>query len=468
MKRLLLGLFLMLLAVLAALFGVRQLDARGITAPRLAAYIDGRAQGHNGAVIWIGDALQSVLYATVAAPPAMPDVALWPVGAATVSTPAIDTAATASVTVADTAALRSALAAARGGDVIALLAGVYRVDGAPLALSRDGSAAAPITVRGPPAGQGVAELQIDVAEGLLVTAPYWRVEGLTVRGVCASDGDCEHAFHVVGGGNHFSAVGNTVQDFNAHFKINGSGGRFPDGGLIERNTINNTAVRRTDNPVTPIDLVAASGWVIRRNLISDFIKGGGDQISFGAYAKGAGADNQFIHNVVWCERLLRHQPGARVGLSFGGGGSGPAYCRDGKCVVEQEGGVMESNLVAACSDDGIYLNNAARTTVANNSVLGTNGISVRFAGSTAVLSGNLSDGPVRNRDGALVRAEDNISAPGGWGLFGGSLSAPLLSPPRRLVPGVSLPVDLCGAVRGRSVAYGAIDQLAACGSAAQP
>ena len=95
-------------------------------------------------------------------------------------------------------------------------------------------------------------------------------------------------------------------------------------------------MRDTANPVTPIDLVAASHWTIRGNLITDFIKGGGDRISYGAFAKGAGAHNVFEQNVVVCEAHAARTPGQRVGLSLGGGGTGKPYCRDGRCIIEQE------------------------------------------------------------------------------------------------------------------------------------
>src|SRR5437763_779831 len=82
---------------------------------------------------------------------------------------------------------------------------------------------------------------------------------------------------------------------------------------------------------------AASHWIIRGNLISDFIKAQGDQISYGAYAKGAGSDNRFEQNIVLCESLLRGFAGQRVGLSLGGGGTGKELCRDKRCITEQDG-----------------------------------------------------------------------------------------------------------------------------------
>ena len=457
MKRLLTGLVVLAGAGAAgALALAHHLDAKGIPARRLATYVEGRQQGHNAAIVAIGDAIQGVLYAAVPAPPTFPDLSDWPVGAHEAAAPVPALARQ----VADIDGLRRALAEAKAGDVIVLQPGRYVVEGEPLPLNRPGTAALPITLR----GTGGAQLLIKVREALVVTAPWWRIEGLHMAGVCASDSDCDHAMHIDSGGSHFYAANNTLRDFNAHIKINGTGGRFPDAGILERNTLSNGDVRHTSNAVTPIDLVGASGWQIRRNMISDFIKAEGDQVSYGAFAKGAGSANVFEHNVVWCEHKLRGQPGARVGLSFGGGGSGPSYCRDQRCVVEQEAGVMESNLIAACSDDGIYLNNAANSRISNNSLLGTTGISVRFAGSSATVDGNLLDGPLRARDGALVREGDNISATAGWGLLGGRLDGGMAGTKRRRTP-QGLPADLCGQPRGAEAAYGAIDRISACSSA---
>ncbi len=372
------------------------------------------------------------------------------------------------VPVASTAALRAAIDQASPGDVIVLAPGVYRVAGTNIEVRRPGSAATSITLRG--AG---AVIEFDTSEGFVVSAPYWRFEQLALRGVCARDADCEHAFHVVGNAHHFAARNNTISGFNAHFKINGSAGRFPDHGIIDGNTLTNGAPRHTANPVTPIDLVAASDWTIRRNLIADFVKAGGDQISYGAFAKGGGARNRFEQNIVWCERLLRNEPGARVGLSLGGGGTAPRFCRDGKCIVEQEDSVIAANLVAACSDDGVYVNSAARSSVVHNTLIGTAGMALRFPATSADVEGNLVDGPIRNRDGAIGRLTDNLASPlayrylgydphGGWLAAGpGQRLAWLAAAPRRRAVAV-IPPDLCGAVRPATPAYGAFEDFSAC------
>ena len=314
-------------------------------------------------------------------------------------------------------------------------------------------------------------IAFDTVEGFAVKAPFWTFENLTIRGVCERHDDCEHAFHVTGAASDFVARNNVISDFNAHFKINGSDGRFPDRGLIEGNTLTNAAVRDTANPVVPIDLVAASNWTIRRNLISDFIKGGGNQVSYGGFAKGAGSANIFEQNIVWCERRLHGAPGQRVGLSLGGGATGAPFCRDGRCIVEQEGSAIRANLIASCSDDGIYLNSAARSSVVHNTLLDTSGISVRFAGSSADVEGNLVDGAIRSRNDGVLRAVDNRDTPIALLYLGyhpirrlfGNLATLDFDAAAARRSGVPVPApDLCAAPRPAKPRYGAFEDFKAC------
>lgn len=403
--------------LLAAAGGLLYLQGQGITPRALAPYIEKRSSGHNPLIEGAGQELAAALYG-IDRGEAVPDllaqglVGAQPAGAGRQDER--DGGHTRKL-VASSEEARRAIAAAAPGDEIVFLPGTYRIRGN-LDASRAGEEGAPIVVRAERPGS--ATIEFDAAEGFKVSAPYWRFENLTIRGACAQQEYCEHAFHVVAGAHHFAAVNNTILDFNAHFKINAADGRFPDDGLIESNTLADSAPRRTASPVTPIDLVAASNWVIRRNLIADFIKLGGDRISYGAFAKGAGAHNRFERNAVVCEQHLRGFPGQRVGLSFGGGGTGKPYCRDHRCVTEQDQGVMQDNLVAACSDVGIYVNAAARTRLLGNTVVDTAGVDVRFPESSAEADGNLVDGSIRSRNGARLHPGDNRETPIALGYLG--------------------------------------------------
>ncbi|RJG14557.1 right-handed parallel beta-helix repeat-containing protein [Massilia cavernae] len=364
-----------------------------------------------------------------------------------------------------------AIEKAHPGDIVTFAPGVYLFSGRPYIAT---SSAEGVTVRAERAG--TVRIELAITEGFLVTSSGWTFENLHIRGACAAQEACDHAFHVVGRGKGFVARNNTITDFNAHFKINGNAGSFPDDGLIENNTISNSSVRATGTAVTPIDLVAASNWTVRGNLITDFIKRGGDRISYGGFFKGGGSGNSFTRNVVICENLLHGARGQRVGLSLGGGGSGPEFCRDKRCLTEQDRGVIEANLIASCSDEGIYLNRSAASTVTHNTLLDTAGMSARWPESTADVHGNIVDGRINARDGALLRASDNLDT-GVTRLFTGAhplrdlYAAPQRldlrwseQAPRRDKAGADEKAasDLCGTARPATPAYGAFEDFSAC------
>jgi parallel beta-helix repeat protein len=462
------GLVLAAVAFVAVLY---ILDNAGITPRSLGPYIERRSDGHNPAIKTVGHAIRQWL---VSADRGQPPLGLVPwsgkVGMQTSAIATKSAVAVQEVLVLDNAGLQRAIAAAVPGQVITLVPGRYRVERR-VDVVRPGNPDAPIVVR----AQVPGSVRLDMAteEGFKVSAPYWRFENLLLQGSC-SNNSCEHAFHVVGNAHHFAAVNNLIVDFDAHFKINAEQGRYPDYGLLESNTLRNNSVRMTLNPVTPIDLVTASHWLIRRNLISDFIKGEGDRISYGAFAKGAGSDNLLEQNVVLCEDRLRGAPGQRIGLSLGGGGTGKAFCRDGgKCITEQMNSTLRANLIASCSDDGIYLNAAARSKLLHNTLVDTGGISVRFPSSSAEIDGNLVDGIIRSRDNGILHMGDNSYLSAARLYAGSHPQRELFRDPlafdfrwrqpaaRRTVEGESVP-DLCGDARSGRPRYGAFDDFAGC------
>jgi parallel beta-helix repeat protein len=461
-----------ILAALAVTGGVAAAIASVVGPPRsLASQVEQRAAGHGAVVEHVGrdiaSALRTLDRGRIAfhEPMPVPTPEAAGSGASTVPPRAIVVGS------ADEA--RRAIAQAQPGDVIAFVPGTYRFDGSSIEANRAGAPNAPITVRA--ATRGSVVLDFDLVEGFHVSAPYWSFENLVIRGVCADHSRCEHAFHVVSDARHFVAAHNEIIDFNAHFKINGSAGSYPDFGLLADNVLRNGSVRRTGNPVTLIDLVAASHWRIVGNRISDFIKAGSDRISYGAFAKGGGADNRFERNVVVCEDRLRGTAGQRVGLSLGGGGTSRDACRGGRCITEQDRGVIASNLIVSCSDDGIYVNRAAMSRISHNTLIDTGGITARFGETSADIDGNLVDGPIRALAGASMHDNDN-AATGLAELYLGIHPVRRLfvdtaaldlhwreNPPRR--QGVyPAPLALCGAVRTHQPAYGAFEDISGCRS----
>ena len=408
-RRLLLG--VAAVAVIGLVGAAAAIDHLGVAPRTLAPYVEKRSSGHNPTIVALGHHASRILLALDRGTPGLPPDLVSTLGVQPL--PAGEGApggTVAAIIAATPDEVRAAIGKAQAGDVITLMPGTYRFSGNPIDVNRPGREGAPVTVRA--LRPGSVHIEFELVEGFRVSAPWWRFENLDIRGVCGSDTDCEHAFHVVGGARHFASLNNAIADFNAHFKINGNeDGVYPDDGLIASNTLYNTHARNTGNPVVPIDLVAAGRWIVRNNVIKDFVKLEGNGVSYGAFAKGAGSANVFERNLVWCEDKLRGQPGQRVGLSLGGGGTGAHWCRDGKCITEQQGGVIRANLIVACSDVGIYLNGAADSRVEDNTLVDTTGIDVRFATSSARLDGNLVDGPVRSRNGGLLHLGDNRTMP---------------------------------------------------------
>ncbi len=313
------------------------------------------------------------------------------------------------VPVATAAALRTAIDNAQPGDVITLAPGTYVIT-QNLLCDTPGTADRSIVVRA--AAPGSAVIQSSALEGFKVSAPYWTFENLVIEGTCADDSDCEHAFHIFGNAEWTVIRRNVIRDFNAQIKSNGAGNPFvfPDDVLIEGNELYDTAARQTSNPVTKLDVVGGRRWVVRANSIHDYEKAAGDGISYGAFLKGNSRQGLFERNLVRCRTPgSPFGGGTRLGLSFGGGGSGPpSICEDGTCTPEHQGGVMRNNLILACDDVGIYLNAAAASGIYANTLYDTDGIDVRFAASSADLRDNVLSGQIRNRDGGTSTEGNNL------------------------------------------------------------
>ncbi|WP_340118759.1 right-handed parallel beta-helix repeat-containing protein [Pelagibius sp. 7325] len=304
--------------------------------------------------------------------------------------------------------LRAAIAAALPGHTIQIAPGIYDFTGPSLRITAAGREDGRITLRA--AVSGTVLLRFDLLEGFHVTVPYWTFENLDIQGTCADDTRCEHAFHVSGAAAHTVIRNNRVSDFNAAVKVNGQDGIYPDAGLIEGSSFTNSRPRATDKPVTPIDIVSVSEWRVRRNVIADFAKAGGNNVSYGAFFKGGGEGNIFEENIVRCE--WQHRGYTRVGFSFGGGGTALRFCRNGPCPPEHRYGIARNNVIVDCPNDaGIYLNESANTLIHGNVLMNTLGIDVRFPTSTATITGNVLDGRIVAREGGSYTESDNTTIP---------------------------------------------------------
>lgn len=370
-------------------------------------------------------------------------------------------AAQGTVSVASLDELQRAMHAARPGDVIELLPGRYAMQRS-LTTPVAGAPGLPITVRA--AVPLRTEILSSTLEGFVINRPYWVFENLVIRGVCRDDGDCEHAFHVIGGARGTVIRNNRIEDFNAQLKINGARGEYPDDGLAQFNTLENTRPRATPKPVTTIDLVGASRWIYADNVVANFHKAQGDGISYGLFMKGGGSDGRIERNLVICSRTEVSArgsgpgTGARVGISLGGGGTGAGYCRSPQCEAEHLHGLVANNVVAHCNDVGIDVNGAADSTVVHNTLVNTAGIDVRNAPASASVLGNWLEGKIRARNDAWMETTGNRL--GSLDEFVASTDALALTwagpPPPLISSAAPASRDFCKRQRGAEAPPGAI------------
>ena len=149
------------------------------------------------------------------------------------------------------------------------------------------------------------------------------------------------------------------------------------------------------------------------------------------------------------------------------------FLRDaGASGAEQISSIMRDNLIAFCSDDGVYLNRAAETVLEHNTLIDTAGIDSRFPESSAKVINNIVDGVIRQRDGGRLQPSGNEGSML-LGLFVGwhpardlfvnpaRLDLRWRAPPtvRPTAPGST---DLCGITRGTEARPGAFDDFNPC------
>ena len=303
-------------------------------------------------------------------------------------------AAARAITASTEAEILTALQRAQPGDVITIARGYYVLPA--IRLHHGGTRGHPIVLRAPRLGD--VSLTSTATEFITVVAPDWVFENLDIVGTCATDTDCEHAFHIVGGADRVVIRHNRIRDFNAHIKGNGEGGHFPNDVRIEGNWLFGTHVRYTDNPIAPIDVIGGKHWIVRDNLIADYGKTFNhpatrtDDYGYALFFKGNSSGTLIERNVVLCADRLPRQPYTR-GLSLGGSATDPQLC-EGTCDKdENRNSTIRNNVVLACpGEPGIYLSRATRARVADNILIGTGGIVAAAPDTSATVINNMLAG----------------------------------------------------------------------------
>ncbi len=317
--------------------------------------------------------------------------------------------------VTDETALLKALKNAPPGSDIVLASGKYQIKERSIALGNHGIKEQPIRLRAEAVGSVVLEL--NSYEGFYINKAFWIFEDLIFKGMCATDSACEHAMHIVGDADNLIIQNNEFINFNSHIKSNGWVNHrtrtkaFPDSVTVNHNTFINEWRRDTGSAITPLDIIGGNDWLIKQNFIADFSKAAGNQISYAAFLKGGGENGVFEDNLVSCEWKVPHQSpnDVRVGLSFGGGGTGKQYCQTEECDVEHYNGKMLKNTIVNCPNDvGIYLNKALDSLLVENVVFNSVGIDVRFPETRVTATGNVLDGRLKTRNGAKILKDDTV------------------------------------------------------------
>ncbi|WP_413284627.1 chondroitinase-B domain-containing protein [Vibrio sp. MA40-2] len=306
---------------------------------------------------------------------------------------------TSRLVVSDSKQLGQAIKNAVPGTSIIINDGDYKLNGKRINISKKTpTRTRPIVLMAKNPGQ--VTIAMNSPEGLFINQPYWSISGLRFVGSC--QGNCEHAMHIVGNAHSIHISHNEFVNYNAAIKVNGTNNKYPDSGLISHNHFYANAPRKTSSSVTPINIDHANNWIISHNIIRDFIKTGGNKVSYGAFIKGGASGGYFENNLVICNSSQTLYPGSSVGLSVGGGGM---KSRRNNAPYEAQNVTIRNNLIIHCSDVGIYVNRGKNTTVNNNTLYNTMGLDLRFPQTSANVINNLLGGKLRLRDNATATFE---------------------------------------------------------------
>jgi parallel beta-helix repeat protein len=302
--------------------------------------------------------------------------------------------------------LELAIRNVKPGSVIVLREGTYYIKASKIRLSPEiPTADSPIYIVAEQSGK--VTLELATSEGFYVNRPYWHFMGLNIKGVCKSHSSCHHAFHVVGEANHFHLSHSQLIDFNSAIKVNEFKGVYPDYGIIRNNHIYNNTPRKTKYPVNMINIDQGSHWYVTHNIVRDFLKFGGNRISYGAYIKGGSIGGELSNNLIMCESGEFQVTGSTVGLSLGGGGMAQKHRRD-QSAFETQGAIVRNNIVMHCNDVGLYVNRGKDSVVYNNTFYNTYGLDLRFPETSGIVFNNVLSGEIRKRDSGTGILSNNI------------------------------------------------------------
>lgn len=358
------------------------------------------------------------------------------------------------------AELQRACENALPGDTILLSSGIYTLEGVSRISIRNrpgpvivrGATGNPIDVIVRGHGQNSSETPVVFD---LEDSPRWTFENLSTRDTYY------HGFKLDLGSTD-CVLRNVIMRDHGESGVKGTSdpavGRYPDRLLVERCDIGfSNGQGGSREVVEGIDGVGVADWVVRGcrfvNIHKpDFPKA----VAYGVFTKGNSSGTMIEGN---------RFEGCDIGASFGGGGTGTPYFRDGKRDVEHTGGTIRNNVFVRCRDAGIYINKGRDCRIDHNTLFECGlAIQLRYPESSGRVRNNLvltsptnpEEPYVRSRDGArLVDCRGNLLArPEDFAKSVGSDSEIDLSPSktsRAIGYGVNIssdvPTDFLGHVR---------------------
>jgi hypothetical protein len=376
------------------------------------------------------------------------------------------------ISVNNTNTLLAAIATAKAGQVIALEDGTYSVN-QNIGLNVDGTQAARIFIRAK--NRRKAVIEFCSTEGFKVNAPYWIIEGLTIRGICPdnNDGANEHAFHIVGKADATLLRDNEVINFKSHVKLNGARDndsmpyRFPNDVGFVGNIFRYAKPLGGAVPHNALNIDGGKRHFARRNAFVDMATSIPEQRHASSiYFKMVATDFVVEQNLVVCEKHVKAFADRR-GIYSGDAGMGSPFCSNPDCT--NRNGLYRNNIIWGCkgqgNSNGILVNNEAVTLYEHNTVHDVkNNFAGNLIGTGVTMRANLLFKPFFGNPEKFGVTELNVTqdvagSAALWqnpsaGDFTLKSEMPLGS---RVMRSMRTPHDFCGYPREAMTTVGAID-----------
>ena len=306
--------------------------------------------------------------------------------------------------VSDITGLRTAVAAAAPGDVILMADGTYSFSDAIGCLIQDKNN---LTIRSA-SGNRAAVIMTGLGQDSRKTqfgfkifrSPHITIQDITIKNIYW------HCIQVNEGSSY--AVLRNLYMWDAGegpLKVTslGPAGPYCDYGLLENSTLGYTT-KGTRGNVEGVDIVGNVGWTIRNTDFYNVTKLQHNDAACACFAKGNSQDTI----VEGC-----YFQGCDIAISFGDGGTGSQYFRDGDTTYEHRRGIIRNNIVHNTKDVAIYLRQSIDFKVYNNTLWSTfsaadSSIDTNIPPCDGLIVDNICSQNYRLRNGATATLTNNI------------------------------------------------------------